>query len=138
MSAQHTPGPWIVSTDAHGRTEVHSETPSRAMQTWRAEDPLRPRNSFKGVLIATFGAKYNGSGPQWGPPVTLSQDEADANANLVGAAPDLLEALEELAEPALGPKGACHVGICSEAMCGRCKRHARARAAIEKAKGVQP
>lgn len=48
--------------------------------------------------------------------------------------PDLLAALDALVEPAY-PDGMCHKGICSEENCGRCGRHARARAAIAKATG---
>ena len=104
MSAKHTPGPWRVDID---RAIVAD---SQARGIWR-------------TVVADLGLPTSPNGAQ----------EREANAHLIAAAPDLLEALEELVvtadnmrawierQAAATPED--HAAI------------ARARAAIAKAKG---
>lgn len=56
-------------------------------------------------------------------------------AALESAASDLLAALEELTDPIERPDAICHAGLTSIEACCHCGRHARARAAIAKARG---
>ncbi len=63
----------------------------------------------------------------------LPVENEDADWKLAEAAPDLYAALADLARPPSGPDALCHRGICSESECAECSKHARARAAIEKA-----
>ena len=66
MSA-HTPGPWTLFPAPRG---VAIDGPCRVTIAWCGENASFGENSYK-----------------------ISRDEALANARLVGAAPDLLEAL---------------------------------------------
>jgi hypothetical protein len=68
----HTPGPWVV-----GRTEP--------TQVWRAPTASRP--SGGPLLARTANVVELGA---------LTHDEELANARLIAAAPDLLDALERL------------------------------------------
>ncbi len=63
--------------------------------------------------------------------------EERANARLIAAAPELLDALRDLADRAEGgvDYGLCHRGICSRSECAQCRRVDAARAAIAKAEG---
>jgi hypothetical protein len=66
--------------------------------------------------------------------VAYVQIGAEEHAGVIAAAPELLEALEEMT-PAMPPVDAsCHNGICLQAKCAHCGRIARARAAINKAR----
>ena len=76
MSAQHTPGPWRVILDDTGG-------PFTGWPSVSASDQL----DCSIVHRAGFKQEY------WG---DLSQREAIANARLIAAAPDLLEALQHL------------------------------------------
>lgn len=65
---------------------------------------------------------------------------SEANAKFIAAAPEMLEALEGLAD--LGPldgsdrtDAMCHVGIATVDKCAECQRHIAARKAIAKATG---
>ena len=59
----------------------------------------------------------------------LSPEREDADANLITAAPELLEALSEMTELAAGPVGGVSVAAKREIL-------AKARAAIAKATGA--
>ncbi len=61
--------------------------------------------------------------------------EAEANARLIAAAPNLLEALRPIAEEPVGDDLICHAGLVPKEKCGRCGRILAARAAIAKAEG---
>jgi hypothetical protein len=65
MNTQHTPGPWEARTDAHGRGLIYAEG------NW---------------LASTWRANGNGNNAPHLP--------SKANARLIAAAPDLLEALQ--------------------------------------------
>ena len=74
--SKHTPGPWTakVITNSHGG--------------WK--EPTQDISiSHEGQLIATYDTSYYEYGPD---------EENLANASLIAAAPDLLEALEEIIE----------------------------------------
>jgi len=104
---KHTPGPWRISGES--ATTVQAD--------------YRAINSEGGVLIATaLGYPNSGYFP--------SDDEATANAALIAAAPELLEAAEGIVSRWDSPlwKDQPHTGIFID----------RLRAAIAKAKGEQP
>ena len=94
----HTPGPWKFvkhSNYSHyfGRVKT-----------------LQEGRNYPGVALV----EHNGR--------TISKEEVEANANLIAAAPELLEALEEMYEKCnISPDDAPH--------------RVKARAAIAKAKG---
>ncbi len=101
MGIKHTPGPWRVS----------SESPRIIKKDYRAI------GSDAGFLIAsTMGHDKSG--------FYASEQEADANALLITAAPELLEALEELLAATQ------HLEPCPATA-------DKARAAIAKAKGEE-
>jgi hypothetical protein len=69
---EHTPGPWTIDLDydRDGHHGINSEA-----RMWKA--------------VAECSANTLGA-------AKVSQDEAEANAHLIAAAPELLEALEEV------------------------------------------
>ena len=105
---KHTPGPWRISGES--ATTVQAD--------------YRAINSEGGVLIArALGYPNSGYFP--------SDDEAAANARLIAAAPELLEALEALRDNV----GTC---ICYDESAREFNAWEMAKAAIAKAKGEQP
>ena len=70
--SKHTPGPWKV-----GKTSGWSGT------------------EVKAIASIAWCAKASSYSSSWGDSQEISADEALANAHLVAAAPDLLDALEE-------------------------------------------
>ena len=99
MSAQHTPGPWTVQTLWHSFRVVDS----RAM-------------TFSNSRLCDV---QHWSTSNRGP----SREEAEANARLIAAAPDLLDALKDLER------------VSGSAMLIDDPARANARAAIAKALG---
>lgn len=95
---KHTPGPWIVGSYDFLDQQVHIDAPSG--------DPDLGYKSLEGVAIA-YGCK------------------AKANAMLIAAAPDLLEALEQFVAWVDAPRESAFSD----------SQLAAARAAIAKAKG---
>lgn len=84
---KHTPGPWIVGYYDFLDQQVYIDAPSG--------DPDLGYKSWEGVAIA-YGCEES---PFKG------LEKAKANAMLIAAAPDLLEALEALVEcPTLGAR----------------------------------
>lgn len=82
MTATHTPGPWRVEQETTG--------------IWGACDPSDNSTRGMGYPIAECRTTPSGrwaSGPDY--------DEAEANARLIAAAPDLLAALEHILAGAL-------------------------------------
>jgi hypothetical protein len=64
------------------------------------------------------------------------EKQMQANARLIAAAPELLEALQEAyGAPTDLTNAKCHVGITTVERCHRCSRELKARAAIAKATG---
>ncbi len=131
---KHTPGPWeveprrISNEDDIGKSVV-SDTLSRALQKWHDENP-DVNSGFVNccTTVAEISPSYNGSGKQVGPWELISADEIEANARLIAAAPEMLEALVH-----------CHDWILAtqdENKQGETER-LEARAAIAKAKGEQ-
>ena len=73
MENKHTPGPWHLSAGTYSqRWVVDSKSPPTGKQN----------------LIAMLQSHWEGN----------KNDTMDANANLIAAAPQMLEALEELVE----------------------------------------
>ncbi len=107
MSAGHAPGPWVAEhrrgSDGMYRTEVYSET-------------------YGGIATCEWTPNHCGKG--------VIRTFRDANARLIAAAPDLLEALQRLIPHAV------HMESCSHDDDGVRRDLERARAAIYKAEGL--
>jgi hypothetical protein len=85
--SKHTPGPWVADLETYP-IMVRSQS-----ETWPLVDELGNEEGRTGVFIANTG-------------------DNKANARLIAAAPDLLEALCKLAElyDAMGaPRGPCRI-----------------------------
>lgn len=81
MKTQHTPGPWTIDVWDYS----HANPPRKELNVQSAT-----------LLLATVAwdeGKEN--------PFTVQNETAQANARLIAAAPDLLEALQEIAERGL-------------------------------------
>jgi hypothetical protein len=109
MTNRHTPGPWLV-WDSKGTERIDHTT-----------GVYRQLDSTDEQIIALCDED-----------LSLSSDEQLANARLIAAAPELLEALEELAEraailSALSPRSA------ASTLLGMA--HTKAKRAIAKARG---
>lgn len=68
----HTPKPWLVSVSGSFKTEVRASTGRRVASTW-VQNPVKSREAYLNQ------AKVN-----------------EANARLIAAAPELLQALKDL------------------------------------------
>ncbi len=108
--SKHTPGPWRFSDNTK----------------WWKTNPFSvtvPKKGVHGTAVANIPAR-----------ATISMEEAQANARLIAAAPDLLEALDSLARYA----DTCELFI-KETHPGKAaalrERVTNARAAIAKATG---
>lgn len=109
MSAKHTPGPWEFDGNC-----VWAD----AIQGYVA-DP-QTEDILSGEYV----------------PLSEAQEQWEANARLIAAAPELLEALQEAyGAPTDLTNAKCHVGITTVERCHRCSRELKARAAIAKATG---
>lgn len=73
MTTKHTPGPWLVSTANHRRRIV-------TQKTGETIDAISGRTTMEPYLVATVS------------------DHRPADANLIAAAPDLLQILETIVE----------------------------------------
>lgn len=105
MSEQkHTPGPWSVSTYGSFATEVRSSTGRRIAATWVQSPPRSRKSALNQALLN------------------------EANAHLISAAPDLLEALKALKSASLHDDNI----IRASGFRAACER---AEAAIAKAEG---
>lgn len=103
--SKHTPGPWYVFHSAH-RGRVDDDGPG----------------AFSiGDAQTAYSANILCSRYQW----PERAEEMKANARLIAAAPDLLEALQSILDDGLHCDVVPHL-------------HAKARAAIAKATGEQP
>ncbi len=112
MSAAHTPGPWLHDTGGFPAPDVRAESGRAVARTWMV-CRSQPKTE------AAYQARC---------------EEDRANARLIAAAPELLEALE-----------ICAGTLAEFVNCGNAhptsvigKNVTRARAAIAKAIGVQP
>ena len=104
--SKHTPGPWSVGEVSHKKQRVDIDSlhadQTLGHQTWRG-------------LARAYGCEDM---PAEGTAAML------ANARLLAAAPELLEALQSVLDNCLDSEGLCAA-------------HAKARAAIAKATGEQ-
>ena len=69
QNTKHTPGPWKVGRYTPNATEIS--------------------------ILTTGGAPVT---PAWGPKFYVNSEQAKANARLIAAAPDLLEALDAIVQ----------------------------------------
>jgi len=117
MTSKHTPGPWWTDGEYN-----HDEAGCAVLAARTDCGPL-PGNPTRGMVA-------------WASELLLENAErCAANARLIAAAPDLLEALIDIT-PHMPPADAsCHAGLVPQELCGHCSRIAKARAAIAKATG---
>lgn len=120
MSAQHTPGPWAAC--GAGKCSCRLIWSKSAVQNVATAKPV---------------ACVHG---EWGDAPDLiygeiPAEQVEANARLIAAAPDLLEALRHFSEMETSRAALCHLGLTDEEHCVRCGPILRARAAIAKAEG---
>lgn len=78
MSAQHTPGPWTVQVWDYS----HASPPRKELNVQSASN-----------LLATVQCDFSGNNPY-----IIAKGEAEANAALIAAAPELLGAVRRLLE----------------------------------------
>jgi hypothetical protein len=78
--SKHTPGPWVATC-----SDVVGERPigDSGLRFWNVEESDGPK--YRGNVASVFSAEHIGG-------ITIA--ERNANARLIAAAPDLLEALE--------------------------------------------
>lgn len=122
MKTQHTPGPWEIARCKRGNLgDKLSE-----MQPYIAIQSIAVNGNGPDATICYVegqdGFKFGGAG------IIQQKVNNEANARLIAAAPELLEALEELVTD-----GECYCAdyVANKKPCGFCQ----ARAAIAKAKG---
>lgn len=114
----HTPGPWQVEPvppEIHDDPDMQHSSESDAF--WIVAQ------SIDEVIAVVH--RY-------------PEHEVEANARVIAAVPDLLDALKEAVRDIPGPfyESMCHAGITTMEKCARCSRAARIYAAIAKAEGV--
>ncbi len=81
----HTPGPWAVPGDGHETMRDDGKTPWRRLSIWAG-------NQETGEGLNNLASVNIPKGGKWSDP------EARANAALISAAPDLLEAARRALE----------------------------------------
>lgn len=69
MTAKHTPGPWFTGKKPHGHCRIYAQSEAHA-------------------IARTYGPELNGIGV-----CSLTGPEKEADAKLIAAAPELLDAL---------------------------------------------
>ena len=106
MKTQHTSGPWSIGLINHKKQRVDIDSLSY--------DKFMGYKSWRG-LARTYGCE---DFPEKGSEAMM------ANARLIAAAPELLEALQSVLENCLDSEGLCAA-------------HAKARAALAKTTGEQ-
>lgn len=115
MITTHTPGPWAVSKRGCDQFQTHAI--------------IEAANDFPRVAVICSGESAND-------PPHFSRDEAEANARLIAAAPEMLAALKRLcSDPAT--YDASDIRICCDSHSDAIARMIAARAAIAKAEGAQ-
>lgn len=101
MSEKHTPGPWVIGF--HDGTGSGAEEDSGAYVTV----PTHPTTSDAETILVVRGGTND-----WGGAVGVvgrTQAEKEANARLIAAAPDLLEALNKITDQMDRNRGRCDV-----------------------------
>lgn len=119
MSTKHTPAPWVLEI-RNGLGEASSEATVAEIGT---------SGKYRGGIAYAQSAEHIDG---------IGRDELIANARLIAAAPDMLDALKECTSPIAGyaVKDAAHaLEVLSEFLDHIRKVDAIARAAIAKATG---
>lgn len=111
----HTPGPWLVNGEVR---EVGGADGTKHM-LYCADIVLgsRSEGGWRGYIASIQSCDHLGNG--------ITREEAESNARLIAAAPDLLKALEEL-------RGRCEGEVCDGGLLDRVDE------IIAAAKAVQP
>lgn len=118
-AVSHTPGPWAISTDNTPWTEGDAEIAHANGEPFGLTLILTDILDADGEVVARC---------EWEPGSTVErQAELEANARLIAAAPEMLEALRALVEEHFAPR----YGTGEK----RAADWERARAAITKAEG---
>ena len=81
---KHTPGPWIWGPDYDGLYGAGPDNAGRGLVPWRARRPVLSYQPYEGMWLA--------------------HPEAEANARLIAAAPEMLDMLKTLAAAGVWPE----------------------------------
>ena len=118
MSTEHTPGPWLLEQQlGTGDSDCG----------WSVLE--REQNPYRGEICHITDAEHIAG---------ITKAERDANARLIAAAPELLEAMRALVKHFPTDSEMDQIGFTKESVTEACDAYDAARVAIAKATGEQP
>lgn len=92
---QFTPGPYRVVAHGEARFSILSDGNSNAIKRW-IDKGGSGGFADSAITITELHTTINGSGKAYGPRLIIDDEEVEANAYLLAAAPALFAALQEI------------------------------------------